>query len=250
MLVPALPLLRRPVLLLGLVGACLYTVARLLDLNLPNWIDGGWFFNPFAWQALFLTGCDAGLCAARPGRPARRAAGRALPALAGRRLRPGAGLRRRGMLVAFQAPEWLALVPEQVGVLLTTIDKSALHPLRLVSILALAYLLGHAVPRDAAWLRGRLAAPFLLMGQHGLPVFCTGIFLSFLGRLALETVGSRADAARGQPGRAGGAGRGRRGRRLVPAAGGASSGRRPGRRWRRRRIELAGTGAALLRLPA
>jgi hypothetical protein len=24
------------------------------------------------------------------------------------------------------------------------------------------------------------------MGQHGLPVFCTGIFLSFLGRLALE----------------------------------------------------------------
>jgi hypothetical protein len=24
------------------------------------------------------------------------------------------------------------------------------------------------------------------MGQHGLPVFCVGIFLSFLGRLALE----------------------------------------------------------------
>ena len=52
--------------------------------------------------------------------------------------------------------------------------------------LALAYLLGHAVPQDAAWLRGRVAAPFLLMGQHGLPVFCTGIFLAFLGRLALE----------------------------------------------------------------
>ena len=102
--------------------------------------------------------------------------------------------------------------------MLTTIDKSALHPLRLVSILALAYLLGHAVPRDAAWLRGRLAAPFLLMGQHGLPVFCTGIFLSFLGRLALEQSDRGADAAGGQPGGADGAGRGRRGRRLVPAA--------------------------------
>ena len=38
---------------------------------------------------------------------------------------------------------------------------------------------------------GRAAAPFLLMGQHGLPVFCTGIFLSFLGRLALEQIGPR-----------------------------------------------------------
>jgi hypothetical protein len=185
LLVPALPLLRRPVLLLGL-SAVLYTVARLLDLNLPNWIDGGWFFNPFAWQALFLTGAVLGY--APPGPDGRRGTPPAVPY---RGWLVGAcvallGLGAAAMLVAFQAPEWLALVPEQFGVLLTTIDKSALHPLRLVSILALAYLLGHAVRRDAAWLRGRLAAPFLLMGQHGLPVFCTGIFLSFLGRLALE----------------------------------------------------------------
>ncbi|MFC7473729.1 OpgC family protein [Dankookia sp. GCM10030260] len=185
LLIPALPLLRRPVLLLGL-SAVLYTAARLLDLNLPNWIDGGWFFNPFAWQALFLTGAALGY--APPGPDGRRGTPPAVP------FRPWLvaacvlllALGAAAMLVAFQAPEWLALVPEELGVLLTTVDKSALHPLRLVSILALAYLLGHAVPRDAAWLRGWLAAPFLLMGQHGLSVFCTGIFLSFLGRLALE----------------------------------------------------------------
>jgi hypothetical protein len=69
---------------------------------------------------------------------------------------------------------------------LSGVDKTSLHPFRLLSILALAYLLGHWVPRDAAWLRSPVAAPFVLMGQHGLPVFCAGIFLSFVGRVALE----------------------------------------------------------------
>ena len=76
-------------------------------------------------------------------------------------------------------PEWLASV-------LSGVDKTGLHPLRLMSILALAYLLGHWVGRGAAWLRSPFAAPFVLMGQNGLPVFCAGIFLSFIGRLALE----------------------------------------------------------------
>ncbi|TCZ52977.1 OpgC family protein [Roseicella aquatilis] len=185
LLVPALPLLRRPPLLLG-ASALLYAAARLLDLNLPNWLDGGWFFNPFAWQLLFVTGAALGYVPRPRGGPPGPA-----PAVP---LRPGLVLGcvillllgAAVMLVAERAPDWLALLPEDVAVLLTTFDKSALHPLRLASILALAYLLGHAVPRGAGWLRSQPAAPFVLMGQHGLPVFCTGIFLSFLGRLALE----------------------------------------------------------------
>ena len=42
------------------------------------------------------------------------------------------------------------------------------------------------MPRGAAWLGGALARPFVLIGQQGLPVFCAGIFLAFLGRLAIE----------------------------------------------------------------
>lgn len=185
LLAPALPLLRRPVLLLGLSGL-LYALARLLDLNLPNWIDGGWFFNPFAWQLLFCTGCLLGYAPRRPD------GGRGpVPALPFRRDLAAAAVAvlavgAAAVLVPFHAPHWLDLAPESLGVLLTTIDKSALHPLRLLSILALAYLVGHAVPQDARWLQARAAAPFVLMGQHGLPVFCAGIFLSFLGRLALE----------------------------------------------------------------
>ncbi|MEO9189278.1 MAG: OpgC domain-containing protein, partial [Acetobacteraceae bacterium] len=42
------------------------------------------------------------------------------------------------------------------------------------------------VPKDANWLRSRIAAPVVLMGQHSLPVFCWSIFIGFFGRLGLE----------------------------------------------------------------
>ncbi|MDO9708341.1 OpgC family protein [Paracraurococcus lichenis] len=185
LLIPALPLLRRPALLLGLSGV-IYGLARSFDLNLPNWIDGVWFFNPFGWQLLFLIGCVLGH--APPGPGGRRGPAPVVPFR--QDLAAGAVavllLGAAAMLVTHSAEDWLALAPEGLTLMLAGIDKGALHPVRLLSILALAYLLGHAVPREAAWLRGRAVAPFLVMGQHGLPVFCAGIFLSFLGRLALE----------------------------------------------------------------
>ena len=88
--------------------------------------------------------------------------------------------------IAGQRPEPLRYLPDWLVLLRSSVDKTGLHPLRLFSVLALAYVLGHWVSRDAGWLRSRPAAPFLLMGQHGLPVFCAGIFLSFIGRVALE----------------------------------------------------------------
>ena len=51
----ALPLLSRPLVLAGLSGA-LYAVARLKGWNLPSWTGGGWYFNPIAWQFLFVLG--------------------------------------------------------------------------------------------------------------------------------------------------------------------------------------------------
>ncbi len=65
-------------------------------------------------------------------------------------------------------------------------DKEGLHPFRLSSILALAWIVSRLVPASARWIKSRWAAPFILCGQHSLPVFCVGIFLSFLGRLIME----------------------------------------------------------------
>jgi len=71
---------------------------------------------------------------------------------------------------------------------LVSVDKEGLHPMRLLSILALAWLVARLVAKDAAWLRSSVARPFIICGQHSLPVFCAGIFLSFLARLAMEEV--------------------------------------------------------------
>src|SRR6202035_5242685 len=55
---PALLLLARRSDWLMLAGsAALYLVARVFDLNLPSWpLDGGWYFNPLAWELIFCAG--------------------------------------------------------------------------------------------------------------------------------------------------------------------------------------------------
>lgn len=179
MLIPALGLLRRPRLLITLALAG-YVVVRLAEVNLPSWRGGGWFFNPLAWQALFFIGCAIG-SSRRVGDPP--PIPRSLPVMAACVVLLAAGA---AVVVAWQRPEPLPYLPEWLASVLSGVDKTSLHPFRLLSVLAMAYLLGHWIDRDAPWLRHPLAAPFLLMGQHGLPVFCAGIFLSFVGRLALE----------------------------------------------------------------
>jgi hypothetical protein len=76
-------------------------------------------------------------------------------------------------------PEWLAAW-------LAGVDKTGLHPARLLSVLAMAWLIAHLLPAGARFLSGRVGSVFVLMGQQSLAVFCAGIFLSFLGRLAIE----------------------------------------------------------------
>ena len=65
-------------------------------------------------------------------------------------------------------------------------DKTGLYPFRLISILALTWLCVRLIRFDQPWLRSRWAAPFVLVGQNSLPVFCSGIVLGFLARLGLE----------------------------------------------------------------
>ncbi|MBP0445488.1 OpgC domain-containing protein [Roseomonas sp. SSH11] len=176
----SLPLLRRPAWLLG-ASLLLYAVARLLPMNLPSWTGGGWFFNPFAWQLLFAIGAVLGHGSAGKG-PAGLPWRRPLGVAAALVLVLSFAI----TLVIYLRRDLITLLPLPVASVVDAVDKTALHPFRLLSILALAYLVAHAVPRGAGWLRGVLAQSFVLIGQQGLPVFCAGIFLSFLGRLAVE----------------------------------------------------------------
>ena len=180
-LIPGLWLRRRPWLVLGL-SLGLWLGARALGVNFPRWQEGGWFFNPLGWQVLFVLGFLLG-------QSVRGVASLPLPPRNALVTAGAVACLLIGLLVmiASEAQPWLLeSLPLWVPGFLASIDKTSLHPARLVSILALAYLVGAYLPRDgwvvrAAWLR-----PFILMGRHSLPVFCFGILLSFMARLLLE----------------------------------------------------------------
>ncbi len=173
-----LPLLRRPH-VLAVLSLSVYAVARVYGLNLTAWKSGGWYFNPLTWQLLFMLG--AIMAYAPVQRPGPRMTW-AIDWVCGVLIVFGAVLQ----WVVGQHPDMLNHLPGQVARVLLSVDKEGLHPLRLSSILALAWAVYRLVPPSARWLGSRWAAPFVLCGQHSLPVFCVGVFLSFLGRLTME----------------------------------------------------------------
>jgi hypothetical protein len=172
----ALPLLRWPRLLLA-ISFIPYVMVRITGLNLWAWTGDGWFFDPYAWQFLFMIG--AVLAYAPPAMPRSRwpLDGASVLVLAA------------GVFVIWvidMHPHISSLMPEPLMRFVVTEDKTGLHPFRLASILALLWLTVRLVPFHAGWLNARLVAPLILIGQNSLPVFCSGIFFGFIARLGLE----------------------------------------------------------------
>jgi hypothetical protein len=169
-------MLRWPRVLFGFSFA-LYVLVRLTGLNLDSWDHGGWFFDPLAWQFLFIIGV---LLACEPMRPPRSTwlfdIGASVAMVLGVVV----------TLVIQPYPHRLDWASGSVFQLLVTDDKTSLYPLRLVSILSLTWLCVRLIRFDADWLRSRWAMPLVLMGQNSLPVFCSGIVIGFLARLGLE----------------------------------------------------------------
>jgi hypothetical protein len=174
----ALPLLRRPMLLL-LGSVALYVITRLTGLNLSSWDDsGGWYLNPLAWQLLFIIG--AILAYAPPRMPRVRWPLDLLSVL----------VLFTGIIIIWvidNHPRIMAAMPSTVVRFMLSEDKTGLHPLRLLSILALTWLVIRVIPQGAQWLQSRYAAPLVLLGQNSLPVFCFGIFFGFIARMGLES---------------------------------------------------------------
>lgn len=171
-----MPLLRWPK-LFGALSLAVYAAARVFAWNLPSWTGGSWFFNPLTWQLLFTMGAIFSFTTWQPPRVKWP-----LDMLAVAVVLFGLVMQ----WVIWQHPEVAAGWPAGLVRVLMEVDKEGLHPFRLLSILALAWLAVRLIPPSARWLRSPVAAPFVIAGQHSLPVFCVGIFLSFLGRLATE----------------------------------------------------------------
>ena len=165
------------------VSAAVYILANIFNINLPGYPQGVWFFNPFAWQFLFVIG--AFYCHTRGASPIER-------------LPPGAVMPITAvylMLSLFLVATWsnpllAAYVPRALAKLIYPIDKTNLDILRLLHFLALAYLIVSFVRVDAPFLRWRAFKPVVLCGQHSLHIFCLGAFLSFAGHFFLTEVNS------------------------------------------------------------
>ena len=151
----------------------LWLAAGWFGLNLPNTpIPGGWFFNPFAWQLLFVIGFIAGLWW-REGRM------------------PVFDARLFWLAVAYLvfAFAWIGLgysawkpaetlIPQH----LWNFDKTYLAVPRLLHILALAYVVMIS-PLGEALRHIPPSNPFTVMGRHSLPVFCLGSLLAMAGAI-------------------------------------------------------------------
>jgi hypothetical protein len=142
--------------------------------------DRTWFFNPLAWQFLFVIGAAAGHS---------RVTGR-WPYPSGRWFSLAAiVIAALAMIISMT---WvLHSVWETIPALFIkglwkyTIDKTNLSPFRIVDFFALAVATMYFVKPDSAFLRWRVAGPFILCGQHSLHVFCLSILLSVLGHFVL-----------------------------------------------------------------
>jgi hypothetical protein len=167
-----------------LSSVLLYFSARHFDWNLPAVPDQGWYFNPFAWQLLFVLG--AGSALAVDGWLDQLLRSRVITVIAGLYL-----FFAFLTVMTWNIPSLGFLQPKWLMSIIYPIDKSTLDPLRLLHFLALAAITVRFVPCDAKWLRLPAFRPMILCGQHSLEIFSLGVLLSFVGHFAtLEISGS------------------------------------------------------------
>jgi hypothetical protein len=183
-------MLASPVILWGLVrrpnwvflgSAVLYVVARWFDWNLPSFPGGTWYFNPFAWQLMFVFGAWCAL---------------------GGNIKLQSIIHSRVVMVlavawlvfafvfvmTWHVPGWARFVPQWLSHAIYPIDKTDMDPVRVLDFLALLILVARYLPRDSAKFSSKLLRPFILCGQHSLPIFCLGVLLSFAAHWILVQI--------------------------------------------------------------
>lgn len=165
-------LLRAPVAAL-ITSAALYVLSWEFGWNLPAYPGGHWYFNPFAWQLLFVFGAWCALGGADR-----------LSALLKSRITLCIAFLY--LLFAFLItltwyfpPLDAMFMPRWLAEYMYPISKTNLDVLRFAHFLALAAITVHFIPQNWPRLQSPWLQPAILCGQHSLEIFCLGVFLSF-----------------------------------------------------------------------
>jgi hypothetical protein len=165
------------------LSVTLYALTWHFDLYLSAYPNGVWFFNPFAWQLLFVFGAWCAL----------------------------GGARRMSRILSSNVTLWICIAylvfgfvvamiwnfPPQLGHLMPKwlenwmypVNKTDLDVIRFAHFLALAAVTVRFLPKDWPPLKSVWLRPLILCGQHSLEIFCLGVFLAFAGHFVLAEVG-------------------------------------------------------------
>jgi hypothetical protein len=159
-------------------SVALYVMTWEFGWNIPSYPSGHWYFNPFAWQLLFVFGAWCAL-----GGAGRLAATLRSPVT----MWLAIGYLAFGFAVTltWHFPRLAVFVPHWLSEWMYPIDKTNLDVLRFVHFLALAALTVRFVPRDWPALQLKWLQPAIICGQHSLEIFCLGVFLAFAAHFVM-----------------------------------------------------------------
>jgi hypothetical protein len=157
----------------------LWLVSRQTGWNLSAYPSGTWYFNPFAWQVLFIFGAWCALGGARKNLAIINAPitiylciGYLIFALV--------------MTMAGKFPTFGEMLPQWLYSTFNPNDKTNLAPYRFLHFVAIVILVIRFVPKEWPGLEWKIFDPLVVCGQQSLAVFCVGVFLSFVGHFELS----------------------------------------------------------------
>ena len=155
------------------ISLALYFVTLVIPIPMPTWpVDGQWFFNPLAWQLIFVLGF---VMAREDG----------IGGFVRRHIVPIRWL-SLPIVLASTYVVWFWLWPDPTLMpqprLLFIADKTFVTPVRVIQFLALMAVFSVTYPYIKRW--ASLLVEFLsLLGRNSLYVFCVGSLLSLAGQI-------------------------------------------------------------------
>ncbi|HWP27284.1 MAG TPA: OpgC domain-containing protein [Xanthobacteraceae bacterium] len=175
---PILWLLQKNATLALALSVLIYAGNWQFGWNLKSYPSGHWFFNPVAWQLLFVFGAWCALGGAE--RLARVLRSPIVISIAAAYL--GFAF---AIALTWHFPRLAYYIPSWLREWMYPIDKTNLDILRFSHFLALAAVTVYFVRPYWSWIGSRLLKPAILCGQHSLEIFCLGVFLSFAGHFVI-----------------------------------------------------------------
>ena len=179
LMVPVIMLLAsRSLKLLLAFSVALWLASAFFVIDLPNYpLVGGWFFNPFAWQLLFVIGFILGQ---------RQREGRAMPWSWPLFIACCIYL---VLAYAWLPFDWLInFVHTGLPPTIWGFDKTYVAWPRLLHVLALGYVV--MMSPLGQWMKKLSPGnAFTAMGRHSLPVFCVSSLFSMIGAIMRKETG-------------------------------------------------------------